>query len=206
MQSQDKIFLNEDAKVLFFIHIIPATFKWYFEYFLLHYFKRSTRCLFSKNKKWSVSPVSFHGKLERNIALTRTVKDREFKCFFCDEEEEVIILRKKAFILKNLIRHNFNFISQLVTSNKVKIADMIWKRFFLFFFFANSEDWMWFFTYCHFSFKNQWFCFFICCHCFRKQRMFFPCLVTIPFIRKGCALLNCHCSLNKQWRHSQCSY
>ena len=126
MQSQDKIFLNEDAKALFFIHIIPATFKWYFEYFLLHYFKRSTRCLFSKNKKWSVSPVSFHGKLERNIALTRTVKDREFKCFFCDEEEEVIILRKKAFILKNLIRHNFNFISQLVTSNKVKIADMIY--------------------------------------------------------------------------------
>ena len=55
----------------------------------------------------------------------RTVKDWESKCLFYDEEEEVIILRKKAFILKNLIRHNFNYISQLVTSNKVKIADMI---------------------------------------------------------------------------------
>ena len=55
----------------------------------------------------------------------RTVKDWESKCLFYDEEEEAIILRKKAFILKNLIRHNFNYISRHVTRNKVKIADMI---------------------------------------------------------------------------------
>ena len=54
----------------------------------------------------------------------RTVKDWESKCLFYDEEEEVIILRKKAFILKNLIRHNFNNISRHVTWNKVKIADV----------------------------------------------------------------------------------
>ena len=125
MQSRDKIFLNEDAKVGFLSSIIFATFKWYFEYFLLYYFKRSTRGLFSKKKKWSVSPFSFHGKLERNIALMRTVKDWEFKCLFYVEEEEVIILWKKAFILKNLIRHNFTYISQHVTRNTVKIADII---------------------------------------------------------------------------------
>ena len=54
----------------------------------------------------------------------RTVKDWESKCLFYDEEEEVIMLRKKAFILKTLIRHNFNYISRHVTRNKVKIADM----------------------------------------------------------------------------------
>ena len=136
------------------------------------------------------------------------MEDWESKCLFYDEEEEVIIVRKKAFILKNLIRHNFNYISRHVIRNKVKVADMIDfnnEQFFLLFF-ANSEGWMWFFTYCHFSFRKQWFCFFICCHCFTKQRMFFPCVVTIRFLRKGCVLLNCHCSLNKQWRHSHCSY
>ena len=53
----------------------------------------------------------------------RTVKGWESKCLFYDEEQEVIILRKKAFILKNLIMHNFNYISRHVTRNKVKIAD-----------------------------------------------------------------------------------
>ena len=55
----------------------------------------------------------------------RTVKAWESKCLFYDEEQEVIILRKKAFILKNLIMHNFNYISRHVTRNKVKIADKI---------------------------------------------------------------------------------
>ena len=55
----------------------------------------------------------------------RTVEDWESKCLFYDEEEEVIIVRKKAFILKNLIRHNFNYISRHVIRNKVKVADMI---------------------------------------------------------------------------------
>ena len=67
----------------------------------------------------------------------RTVKDWESKCLFYDEVEEVIILRKKAFILKNLIRHNFNYISRHVIRNKVKVADMIDfnnEQFFLLFF------------------------------------------------------------------------
>ena len=51
IQSRDKIFFNEDAKVLFFSHIISTIFKWYFEFFLLYYFKQSRWCLFSKNKK-----------------------------------------------------------------------------------------------------------------------------------------------------------
>ena len=116
----------------------------------------------------------------------RTVKDWESKCLFYDEEEEVIILRKKAFILKNLIRHSFTYISQHVTRNKVKIADII-------------------------DFKNE--NIFFCSSFSLIQRAssgsrgcFVPCVVTIPFIRKGCVLLNCHCSLNKQWCHRHCSY
>ena len=91
----------------------------------MYYFERSTRYLFSKNRKWLVSPVAFFGKLERSIALVRTVEDWGFKCLFFDKEEEVIILRKKALILKDLIRYNSNYTSQLVTSSKAKIADMI---------------------------------------------------------------------------------
>ena len=41
-----------------------------FEYFTLYYFKRSTRCVFSKkSNKWSASPATFYGKLERTIKL-----------------------------------------------------------------------------------------------------------------------------------------
>ena len=81
--------------------------------------------MFSKNIKWSVSPVAFYGKLEGSIALVRTVEDWGFKCIFFYKEEEVIILRKKALILKDLIKYNSNYTSQLVTSSKVKIAGMI---------------------------------------------------------------------------------
>ena len=45
--------------------------------------------------------------------------------YFFYKEEEVIILRKKALILKDLIKYNSNYTSQLVTSSKVKIAGMI---------------------------------------------------------------------------------
>ena len=55
----------------------------------------------------------------------RTVKLWGFKYILYDKQQEMIILRKKSFILKDLIRHNFNYTFQLVTSNKVKIADMI---------------------------------------------------------------------------------
>ena len=55
----------------------------------------------------------------------RTVEDWESKCLFYDEEEEVIIIRKKTFILKNLRRHNFDYISRHIIRNKVKVADMI---------------------------------------------------------------------------------
>ena len=167
--------------------------------FLATLFRTHTYDTFSKNKKWSVSTVTFHGKPERSIDLVRTVKDWGFKCLLYHEEEEVIILRKKAFILKDLIRPNFNYTSQLVTSNKVKIADSPAL-------FTNSECWIWFFTCCHFCFKKQWFCFFIYCHYFTKQIIFFPCVVNIHFIRKEYVLSNCHCSLNKQRRHRQCSY
>ena len=76
---------------------------------MLYYFKHSYFQKKNKNKR-SVSPVTFHAKLERNIALMGTAKLCRFKCLLYDED---------------LIRRNFNYKPQLVTSNKVKIADMI---------------------------------------------------------------------------------
>ena len=131
-----------------------------------------------------------------------TVKLWGFKRLWYDKEKEVTILRKKRRIFKNLRRHNFNYISQFVTSSKVKIADMtdFNERIFCSRTFSqNSEGWIWFFTCCSGSFKKLCICFLICCHCLTRQMMFFfPCVVTIRFIRNGCVLSNCHCSHNKQ--------
>ena len=143
--------------------------------------------VFKKNNKWSAIPVTFHGKLERVVKLWG------FKCLVYDEKKEVIILWKKPSVLKDLIRHNFNYTSQLATSNNVKIADMI----------DFNED-----IFCHrtFSLSQRAECNFShavislsrCCG------FAFSYDVTICFIRNGCVLPKFHCSLNKQWRH--CSH
>ena len=55
----------------------------------------------------------------------KTVKSWGFKCPGYDEKGEVTMLRVKACILKYLLKHNFNYISQFVTRDKVRLVDMI---------------------------------------------------------------------------------
>ena len=58
MQSRDKIFLNEDAKVLFFSHIISATFKWSLNTFFCITLNEAGDAYFQKTK--SNRSVPFH--------------------------------------------------------------------------------------------------------------------------------------------------
>ena len=64
----------------------------------LHYITLSVAqyACFQKSNKWSVSPVTFHGKLETTVKLCG------FKCLLYDENEEGDNLTEKAFHLERL--------------------------------------------------------------------------------------------------------